>query len=75
MARNGLPFAFMSTLDFENLPGHDRPLMGIHALENAPELLSMDSGGTIKLWDLSVGFCVEDSLCFPSMALDIPGGG
>jgi WD40 repeat protein len=49
---------FVNSLVFR-LKGHHASLVGARAVENSPELLTADTSGVIKLWDLRNLSCVQ----------------
>ncbi|CAM9417678.1 unnamed protein product [Scytosiphon promiscuus] len=49
---------FVNSL-LNRLKGHHASLVGCQAVENSPELLTADSSGVVKLWDLRTFHCVQ----------------
>ncbi|CAM9908357.1 unnamed protein product, partial [Choristocarpus tenellus] len=49
---------FVNSLLYK-LKGHSSSLVGCQAVENSPELVTADSGGVIKVWDLRNFHCVQ----------------
>ncbi len=42
------------------LKGHSAPLIGVQAVPDSPEIVTADSGGVVKVWDLRKSYsCVQ----------------
>jgi len=41
------------------LKGHFNPLVGVQTVPNSPQILTADSGGVVKVWDIRTYTCVQ----------------
>lgn len=41
------------------MKGHDKPLVGVHAFDDSPEVISIDVDGKIMIWDVRTFKCVQ----------------
>jgi len=44
---------------FYRLIGHDKPVMNLFAAQNSPEIISADTAGRVKIWDIRTLQCLQ----------------
>eukprot|EP00698_Gefionella_okellyi_P015160 TRINITY_DN4268_c0_g1_i2.p1 TRINITY_DN4268_c0_g1~~TRINITY_DN4268_c0_g1_i2.p1 ORF type:complete len:822 (+),score=180.50 TRINITY_DN4268_c0_g1_i2:76-2541(+) len=59
---------------FYRLVGHQQPVTGLHAADGSPEVISCDTSGRIKIWDIRTLQCLQTlearDFKFNAMAID-----